>query len=81
MAIDISPGMSIAIAHHLTSVLIVLVPCATTHLLTGFFSYLLEAYSNVVKCQNLLYFTPVRCSNLDRYLGVKIHHVLHGYIM
>lgn len=33
----ISPGMTMAIAHHLTSVLIVLVTCATTHLLTAFF--------------------------------------------
>lgn len=81
LAIDISPAMSRALAHHLTAVLIVLVTCAATHLLTAFFSYLLEAYPNVVKCQNLLYSTPLRCSNLNRHLGAKIHHVLHRYVM
>lgn len=48
-------------------------------LANSIFSNLLEAYSNVVKCQNLLDFTPIRCSNLNRHLGIKIHHVLHRY--
>lgn len=45
------------------------------------FSYLLEAYPGVVKCQNLLCSTPIRCSSQNSYLGIRIHHVLHRYIM